>query len=58
MECKFCHGKCVKDGHQSNGKQRFKCKHCNKKQQEDYQYKAYEPQVNQYIIDHVKEGVE
>lgn len=57
MRCNFCGGNCVKNGCQYNGKQRFKCRHCNKKQQQDYDYKAYKPQVNQYIVDHIKEGV-
>lgn len=57
MVCRFCGGQCVRNGRQSNGKQRFQCKCCHKKQQEEYSYQAYAPQVNQYIISHLKEGV-
>ena len=57
MTCKFCGGSCVKNGYQSNGKQRVKCKKCNKKQQEEYRYLGYDPKVNAYIVSHIKEAV-
>lgn len=41
MECKYCGGMCVKDGTQSNGKQRYICKSCHRKQQALYNYNAY-----------------
>lgn len=41
----------------NNGKQRIKCSDCHKKQQIEYSYNACNPQVDQYIIDHIKEGV-
>ncbi|WP_418695478.1 transposase-like zinc-binding domain-containing protein [Alistipes communis] len=43
MTCKFCEGICIKNGYQENGKQRYKCKHCHRKQQADYSYQAYIP---------------
>lgn len=57
MVCKYCGGNCVKDGHQANGKQRYKCVHCRKKQQELYTYNAYDPNLNKRIIVLTKEGV-
>ncbi|WP_416993676.1 transposase-like zinc-binding domain-containing protein, partial [Alistipes ihumii] len=38
MECKYCGGTCVKDGRQNNGRQRYKCKSCHRKQQALYSY--------------------
>ena len=35
MKCKYCKEKCVKDGSQSNGSQRYECKSCKKKQKKD-----------------------
>ncbi|WP_418390865.1 transposase-like zinc-binding domain-containing protein [Alistipes communis] len=43
ITCKFCEGICIKNGYQENGKQRYKCKHCHRKQQADYSYQAYIP---------------
>lgn len=57
MICKFCKGKCVKDGFQKNGCQRYKCKYCKRKQQRGYKYHAYDPQINRTIITYTKEGV-
>lgn len=57
MVCKFCGGNCIRNGYQNNGKQRFKCKNCHKKQQDDYSYQAYIPELNQEISRHIKEGV-
>ena len=57
MICKFCKGKCIKDGFQKNGRQRYKCKECKKKQQKGYKYHAYDPHVNSSIITYTKEGV-
>ena len=42
MECKYCGGTCVKDGTQSNGRQRYQCKSCHRKQQTLYSYDAYQ----------------
>ena len=57
MICKFCKGKCVKDGFQKNGCQRYKCKKCKKKQQKGYKYHAYAPHINNTIVAFTKEGV-
>ena len=57
MNCKFCNGKCVKDGHQKNGIQRYECKDCHRKQQASYAYNAYDPSLNKSITTVIKEGV-
>ena len=57
MTCKFCGGACIKNGYQENGKQRYKCKHCHRKQQADYSYQAYIPELNRTISEYIKEGV-
>ena len=57
MTCKFCGGTCIKNGYQKNGKQRYKCKHCHRKQQADYSYQAYIPELNRTISEYIKEGV-
>ena len=57
MECKFCGGDCVKNGSQENGKQRYKCKRCKKKQQSEYCYNAYDASINISIKKFVCEGV-
>ena len=56
MTCKFCGGTCVKDGTQSNGRQRYKCKSCHRKQQADHSYQAYIPELNRTISEYIKEG--
>ena len=57
MECKYCGGTCVKDGTQSNGRQRYKCKSCHRKQQALYSYNAYQKGINGEIVALTKEGV-
>ena len=57
MKCKFCKGKCVKYGVQKDGTQRYKCKKCDKTQQGDYKYKAYDTDIDNQIILLTKEGV-
>lgn len=57
MICKFCGHECKKDGHQANGTQRYKCKHCHRKQQEEYSYNAYSPELNEKIVLYTKEGI-
>ena len=57
MICKFCKGKCIKDGFQKNGCQRYKCKCCKRKLQEEYKYNAYGQHINQSIIKYNKVGV-
>ena len=57
MECKYCGGTCVKDGTQGNGRQRYKCKSCHRKQQALYSYNAYQKGINDEIVTLTKEGV-
>ena len=57
MECKYCGGTCVKDGTQGNGRQRYKCKSCHRKQQALYSYNAYQKGINGEIVALTKEGV-
>ena len=57
MECKYCGGTCVKDGRQNNGRQRYKCKSCHRKQQALYSYNAYQKGINDEIVTLTKEGV-
>ena len=47
----------VKNGNTPNGKQRYQCKHCNKRFITNYTYKAYQPDTNQKIIQLTKEGL-
>nr|WP_195458286.1 IS1 family transposase [Alistipes sp. D31t1_170403_E11] len=56
MTCKFCGHECKKDGHQANGTQRYECKHCHRKQQEEYTYNAYSPELDEKIVLYTKEG--
>ncbi|OXG07841.1 IS1 family transposase [Flavobacterium araucananum] len=57
IKCSFCNGKCIKNGFQSNGNQRYKCCVCQKRQQSDYGYNAYKSNINQNIILFTKEGL-
>lgn len=57
IKCNFCNGKCIKNGFQSNGNQRYKCRVCQKRQQSDYGYNAYKSNINQNIILFTKEGL-
>ena len=57
MKCRFCGEECIKDGRQANGKQRYKCSHCHKRQQEHYSYNAYSLNLNTDITTLTKEGV-
>lgn len=57
MNCKYCKGKCKKDGFQTNGNQRYKCKKCGRKQQRKYIYNAYDPSLDKSIVIFTKEGV-
>lgn len=58
MECKKC--KCtevVKNGKQSNGKQRYYCKSCKVSFQTNYSYNAYQNSINKKTYELLKEGV-
>jgi len=57
INCKYCGHRCIKNGVEKNGKQRYKCKECKKSQQLDYIYRAYDSNLNQNIIALTKEGV-
>ncbi|WP_408074297.1 IS1 family transposase [Flavobacterium rhizophilum] len=57
MECNFCNGKCIKNGFQINGSQRYKCTICRKGQQNKYNYNACKPSTNKNIIIFTKEGL-
>lgn len=57
IKCNFCNGKCIKNGFQSNGNQRYKCCVCQKRQQSTYSYFAYKSNINQDIILFTKEGL-
>ena len=49
MLCKHCNKTCVKNGFQTNGKQRYFCKSCKLSFQETYNYKAYKASTNKSI---------
>lgn len=49
MNCKKCKNKCIKNGLQTNGKQRFYCKTCKISQQAVYTYNAYKTSTNYNI---------
>ncbi|WP_449404227.1 transposase-like zinc-binding domain-containing protein [Flavobacterium salilacus] len=57
INCRFCESKCIKNGFQYNGRQRYKCSICNRKQQNSYLYNACKPIVNNQIILFIKEGL-
>ena len=57
IHCKYCGNRCIKNGMEKNGKQRYKCNSCKKSQQSDYRYHAYDQNLNQNIIALTKEGV-
>ncbi len=56
MNCKKCQHSCIRWGKQYNGEQRYYCKRCNRHQQEDYKYKAYEKETDKEICECTKEG--
>lgn len=49
MKCRVCDIKCVKNGFQSNGKQRYFCGLCKKSQQKQYTYQACKKATNKQI---------
>jgi insertion element IS1 protein InsB len=54
MKCKYCNHICAKAGRQKNGKQKYQCVYCDKYQQENYSYHAYNKDIEESIIRHVK----
>jgi len=57
MKCKKCKGIAVKNGKQSNGKQRYYCKSCKLSFQRSYIYKAYKTDMNKNIYRLLRESV-
>jgi insertion element IS1 protein InsB len=57
MDCKYCSKPCCKCGKQSNGKQKYRCKHCLKYQQASYIHQAYNLNINNQIISMVQESM-
>lgn len=55
IHCLVCKNESVKNGFQS-GKQRYKCKSCNKKFQLEYHYQACNSRTNDLIKSLLKEG--
>ena len=57
IKCRYCDGKCIKNGKEKNGQQRYLCKNCKKSQQAVYKFNAYSTALNNNIIALTKEGV-
>src|ERR1700761_4167345 len=57
MRCKNCNENCWRSGRQKNGVQRYYCKGCKIYQQADYQYRACERSINDWITSLNNEGV-
>lgn len=55
--CNYCNGVTIKHGSTKSGNQRRKCKLCKKTQVTAYIYKAYNTNINNYIIQLTKEGL-
>lgn len=49
MHCKKCYANCVKNGFQTNRKQRYCCKVCGLHQQKAYCYEAYNKKTDRSI---------
>lgn len=49
MKCRVCGKKCIKNGFQKNGRQRYFCGLCKKSTQKHYSYKAYKKNTNKSI---------
>lgn len=57
INCAQCNKRCVRNGFQSNGRQRYKCNFCGKRQQLEYVYCACKSSINSKIIILTKEGL-
>jgi len=57
LRCKYCENTYVKNGFHTNGKQRFKCRSCGKRQIKKYSYNAYHSNLNRQIVVLTKEGL-
>jgi len=49
MNCKYCNSTCIKKGFQ-DGKQKYKCKSCNKNQRDTYTYRICDGKDEYYLI--------
>ena len=56
MNCYYCNTRCIKNGKQKNGAQKFHCKNCKKYQQEEYLYNACRHNTNKGVVKLLKEG--
>ena len=56
MKCKLCTSRSVKDGVTSNQTQRYRCKSCNLRFQQEYKNKACLPEIDTSIVTLTKEG--
>ena len=58
LQCPHCYSNnIIKSGKSSTGKQRYRCKHCQKRFITDYTYKAYLPNSDTKITQLTKEGL-
>ena len=56
LTCSFCNDYVVKNGRNSVGNQRYKCKRCNYTRVWEYRYKSYQSAINSQIVLHTIEG--
>lgn len=54
--CSYCQKYLIKHGYSHSGKQRYKCKNCNRTQVVTYTHQAYKSSINNQIINLTKEG--
>ena len=57
INCRHCDSRCVKAGFEKNGKQKYQCKSCGKKQVAIYSYNGYDLNLKNNIASLLKEGV-
>lgn len=57
IACRFCAEKCIKNGFQPNGAQRYKCSFCKRRWQDRYVYEGCKVGLNQQIVLLTKEGL-
>lgn len=56
MNCQYCQSACTKAGKQQNGEQKYRCTHCKKYQQAQYQYVAYRKSSRDLFLKCLKVG--
>ena len=54
--CSYCQKYLIKHGHSRSGKQRYRCKNCNRTQVDNYTYQAYQLLTDNQIVKLTKEG--